>query len=326
MAQSTGTYDSYDLAGAREDLTDAIYNISPTETPFTSMISKVKAKATKHEWQTDALADATTDNAQIEGDEYSYSDPTASSRVGNYTQIFRKTFKVSKTADAIDKAGRARELAYQVAKGGKELKRDIEMIFLNNQASVAGDATTARNLGGLPAWLTTNDARSTGGSDGGYVATTGLVSAATDATTTQQRTFTETLLKTVLKSAYDEGAEPDVLMLGTFNKQTFSGFTGISDLRTNYSGGVKKQGTIMGAADFYISDYGTLTVIPNRFQRERDALVLDTSMAAMAILRPIKTVTPAEVGDANNRVLICEKTLEVRNEAAFGVVADCTTS
>lgn len=326
MAQATGTFDTYDIKGAREDLSNFIFNISPTETPFVSAIGSAKAKATKHEWQTDTLADATTDNAHIEGSEYAYTDPGATKRVGNYTQIFRKTVKVSGTADAVDKAGRASELAYQVAKRGQELKRDIEKIMLNNQASVAGDATTARKLGGLPAWLTSNDSRGSGGTEGGYVATTGLVAAASDATTTNQRTFTETLLKSVLKLAYDNGGEPSMLMLGSFNKQRFSGFSGISELRTNYSGNVSKQARLVGAADFYISDFGTLSVVTNRFQRERDAYLIDPSMAKRAVLRPMRVETPAKTGDANNRVLLCEETLVINNEAAHGVVADLETS
>lgn len=326
MAQATGTFDSYDGKGLREDLANTIYNISPSDTPFFSMVPKTKAKATKHEWQTDALASATTDNAFIEGDEYSYVDPSATVRVGNYCQIMRKSVKISGTLEAVDKAGRKSEMAYQTAKRGLELRTDIEKILLNNQASVAGDATTARKLGGLPAWLTSNDARSTGGSDGGYVATTGLVAVATDATTTQQRTFSETLLKSVLKSTYVAGGNPSILMVGPFNKQVFSAFTGISDLRHDGINGKKGQATIQGAADFYISDYGTLTVVTNRFQRERDVFVLDKSKVAVAELRPMGRTTPAKTGDADNRVIDCEMTLVVRNEAAHGIIADCTTS
>lgn len=326
MAQATGTFDTYDGKGLREDLSNTIYNISPSDTPFFSMVPKVKAKATKHEWQTDTLASATTDNAFVQGDEYSYADPSATVRVGNYTQIMRKTVKIAGTLEAVDKAGRRSEMAYQTAKMGLALRTDIESILLNNQASVAGNSTTAPKLGGLPAWLTSNDARSTGGSDGGYVATTGLVAAATDATTTQQRTFSETLLKSVLKSVYVAGGSPSIIMAGPFNKQTFSGFAGISDLRHDGIKGRQGQATIQGAADFYISDYGTLTVVTNRFQRERDVFILDKSKVAVAELRPMARTTPAKTGDADNRVLDCELTLVVRNQAAHGVIADCTTS
>lgn len=323
MSQTAGTYDSYDAKGLREDLSDVIYNISPTDTPFQSNVAKVKVKAVKHEWQTDTLASASTTNAVVEGDEFSYTDPSPTVRVGNFAQIMKKTAQVSGTLEAVDKAGRDSEMAYQMSKRTKELKTDAESIYLANQASVAGTSTVARLLGGLPAWLTTNTSRDGGGADGGYNSGTGLVDAATDST---QRTFTETILKDVIQSCFTAGANPKMLMVGPFNKRQFSGFTGISDLRTNVQGSTKSQATIVGAADFYISDFGTLSVVTNRFQRERDAFVLDTEYAAIGLLRPAKVIEPAKTSDAMKKVILMETTLIVRNEAAHGVAADLTTS
>lgn len=323
MAQATGTFDSYDIVGDREDLTNVIYNISPEETPFMTSVGRGKAKATKHEWQTDSLADASTSNAFVEGDEYSYADPAATTRVGNFTQISRKTVQVSGTLEAIDKAGRDSEMAYQMAKRSPELKRDMEAILLNNQASVAGAAATPRTLGGLPAWLETNTDRGVGGADGGYNAGTGVVDAATDGT---QRAFTEEMLKDVIQQCFEAGATPKVLMLSPFNKRAFSAFTGISELRTNIQNSSKQQATIFAGADMYISDFGTLSVVPNRFQRSRDAFVLDTEYAQVAFLRPVQQEEVAKTGDARKRVILCEYTLVVKNEAAHGVIADLTTS
>lgn len=320
MAQVSGTFSTYDGEGIREDLDNKIHNIDPYDTPLYSTAGKKKVKNTYHEWQTDSLA-AAADNAQIEGDEYSYSAPAATTKVGNYTQIFRKDIIVSGSMEAVDKAGRKSELAYQLAKKGKELKRDIEKALTNNNASVAGNDTTARELGGFPSWVTTNDSRGATGADGGFSG--GIVAAATDGT---QRAFTETLLKAVLKSQYDEGGKADMLMLGSFNKQAFSAFTGISDIRTNYAGSNTGQGTILAGADFYISDYGTLTVVVNRFQRERDALLVDKSMVSVGTLRPMFVDKPAKTGDAHKRILLCEKTLIMNNEKAHGHVADLTTS
>lgn len=320
MAQATGTYSSYDGVGLREDLDNEIHNIDPYETPFYSKGRKKKVKAKYHEWQTDTL-EASEDNAQIEGDEYSYAAPSATTRVGNYTQIFREEIIVSGTMEAVDKAGRKSELAYQLAKKGKKLKKDIEKALLNNNASVAGNDTTARELGGFPAWITTNDSRGGTGADGGFSG--GIVAAATDGT---QRAFTETLLKAVLKSQYDNGGKADMLSLGSFNKQAFSAFTGISELRTNYAGSNKGQAAIIAGADFYISDFGTVTVVLNREQRARDALLIDRSMYEIGTLRPMFIDKPAKTGDAHKRVLLCEKTLIVNNEKAHGHVADLTTS
>lgn len=320
MAQVANTYSSYDLVGAREDLQDKIYMISPTETPYQSNIGTTSVKAKKHEWQTDALA-AAAENKQVEGDEFAYAAPTPTVRVGNFTQIARKSFLVSGTAEAIDKAGRKSEIAYQLAKVGKELKRDIEKDLLSNTASVAGDDSTARVSAGLPAWLESNDSRGTGGADGGWNSGTGVVDAATDGT---QRAFTEELLKDVHQLAYTAGGDPTMLMVGPFNKRAFSAFTGIADLRRDAP--AKGQATIVGAADFYIGDYGNLAVVTNRFQRERDAFLIDPDYAKVGWLRRMKHVEPAITGDAKKHVLICEYTHVVSNEAAHGVVADLTTS
>ena len=320
MAQVTNTYSSYDLAGAREDLQDKIYMISPFDTPFQANVGTKDVKNKKHEWQTDALA-AAASNAQIEGDEFSYTAPTATTRVANYTQISRKSFIVSRTAEAITKAGRKSEIALQLAKVGKELKTDIETDLLSKNASVAGDDTTARKSGGLEAWLTSNDSRGATGSQGGYNSGTGVVDTVTDGT---QRAFTETLLKDVQQLCYSSGANPSMLMLGPFNKRAFSGFSGISDLRRDANG--KGQASIVGAADFYIGDFGNLAVTVNRFQRDRSAFLLDTDYVSVGWLDRMQHVEPAVTGDAKKHVLICEWTLIVGTQAGHGIVADLTTS
>jgi len=325
MSQTAGTYDSYDVVGMREDLSDVIYNISPEEVPFQSNVSKVKVSSTFHEWQTDALASATTANAYIEGDEFGYTDPTPTVRVGNRTQIMRKEVQVSGTLEAVDKAGRESELSFQMVKKTKELKRDAEAIYLANQASVVGTSTVARKLGGLPAWIETNVSSGAGGSVGGYNTGTGIVDAYTESTAGNQRAFSETFIKDVMQEAFTAGGSPSILMVGPYNKRVFSSFTGIADLRTNVAQG-KSQAKIIGAADFYVSDFGTLSVVTNRFQPERYAFLLDTEYAAIGTLRPAKLVTPAKTSDAERRVLLQETTLIVKNEAAHGMIADLTTT
>ena len=176
MTQPTNTFDSYDAIGNREDLSDIIYNISPTETPFMTLAQKGRATNTLHEWQTDSLAAASTSNAAIEGDDASGGALTATTRVNNRTQISQKTVVVSNTQNAINTAGRAQELAYQKVKASQELKRDMEAILTGNQASVTGDSTTARKLRSLEAWYSTNTSRGSGGASGS------TTTAATDAT------------------------------------------------------------------------------------------------------------------------------------------------
>ncbi len=313
MAQPTNTFDTYDSVGEREDLSDVIYNISPTDTPFLSSAAKTSATAVLHEWQTDALASASTSNAVIEGDEATLDAVTATTRLSNSCQIMDKTVVISGTQEAVDKAGRASELAYQIAKKAKELKRDMEAQITTNNAEVTGSATAAREMGSLGAWVATNDVMGTSGTSGSVGNT-----ARTDGT---QRAFTEDLLKSVIKSVWNEGGDPTMIMVGPFNKQKLSGFTGNS---TRFDAGA--DATLYTSVDVYASDFGQLQVVPNRFSRDRDAYVLDMNYFAIAFLRDFTMHELAKTGDSEKRQLLVEATLESRNEKASGLVADLTTS
>ena len=310
------TYKTYESVGNREDLTDVIYNISPTDTPFMSSVGKTSANAVYHEWQTDSLADATVANAVVEGADASSATLAPTTRVGNRTQISQKTIQIAGTLESIDKAGRKSEKAYQLSKASSELKRDMEKILLSNQAAVTGDASTARKLGSLQAWLETNYVGAgTAGADG----TTARVSG-TDAA------FTETMLKNAVKSAYQAGGNPSVLMVTPTQKQVVSGFAGIAEQR--YQAPANKPSTIVGAADVYLSDFGTLSVVPNRFMTADGddngevAFVLDPEYASIAYLRPFATNELAKTGDSEKTQLLVEYTLEVKNEAAHAIIAD----
>jgi len=311
------TFTAHTAIGQREDLTDIIYDISPTETPFMSSIGKTKATAVYHEWQTDSLAAATTANAAIEGADATSATLSPTVRLGNYTQIIQKTVQVSGTLDTVNKAGRKSEKAYQLAKASAELKRDLETILLANQGRSAGTSTVARKLGSILSWIKTNSDVGSGGAD---PATIG-VSTRTDGT---QRTFTEALLKTVVSEVYVSGGSPKILMVGAAGKQKVSSFAGIAAQRYMAPGNTPT--TIIGAADVYMSDFGTMSVVPNRFMRTRDALILDPEYAALAYLRPFQTNDLAKTGDSENTQLLAEVTLEVKNEAAHGIVADLDMS
>ena len=313
MAQPTNTFDTYDSIGEREDLSDVIYNISPTDTPFLSSAAKTKATAVLHEWQTDSLAAAVTNNQVIEGDEATMDAISATTRLSNSCQIMDKTIVITGTQEAVDKAGRASEIAYQIAKRAKELKRDLESSLTSNNAEVTGSATAARVMGGLRSWVATNDVMGTSGTSGGLGNT-----AAGDGT---QRVFTESLLKSVIKSVWNAGGNPTMIMVGPFNKQKLSGFTGNS---TRFDAGA--DATLYTSVDVYASDFGQLQVVPNRFSRDRDAWVLDMDYWGVAFLRDFTMHELSKTGDSEKRQLLLEATLESRNEAASGLVADVTTS
>jgi hypothetical protein len=269
------------------------------------------------EWQTDSLA-ATSTTARLSGDDVGTFDATAATtRLGNYTHILRRTLVLEDRLEFVDKAGRDSELAYQLAKRGKELKRDIEATLLDNNARVAGNSTTAPETAGLPAWLISNtDFNSSDGDD----ATGDGTDARTDGT---QRAFTEAMLKSVMQSAWTAGGNPSIVMTGPYNKTVASGFAGIAESRVAATDGPT---TIIGAADVYVSDFGNLTFVPNRFQRERDAFVLDPEYASVCYLRPIQQIELAKTGDAEKRMVLVEMGLKVANEAAHGMVADLTTA
>ena len=307
------TFTAHSAVGQREDLSDLIYSISPTDTPFMSSIGKTKATAAYHEWQTDSLAAVNTSNAAVEGADASSATLAATTRVGNRCQISQKTIQVSGTLEAVDKAGRKSEKAYQLAKASAELKRDMEAIMTSNQVAAAGSSSTARTLGALQAWIATNGDFGTSG-----VAGASGTTARTDGT---DRTFTESILKTVVKEVYQSGGNPKVLMVTPSHKQTVSAFAGIAAQR--YMAPSDSATTIVGAADVYLSDFGTISVVPNRFLQSSDtAFVLDPEYAAVAYLRPFQTKELAKTGDSDKTQVLCEYTLEIKNEAAHGIIAD----
>jgi len=320
MTIVTNTFTSYSAKGIRENLSDVITNISPEETPFQSNIGRETITNTLFEWQTDNLADAGS-NAQLEGDDVaSFDAVTATVRLTNYAQISRKTIILSNTEEVVNKAGRRSELAYQIAKRGSELKRDQEYIFLNGGVAVAGNTTTARVTASLGAFVKTNTDKQTNGVDPSY--TTLPNSARTDGNV---RTFTETILKNVIQKVWTAGGTPKILMCGPVNKQRVSGFSGIASSRFNIDGGAKPA-TLIGAVDIYVSDFGNVSTIANRFQRERDAWVIDPDYAKMTVLRPYQQVELAKTGDAEKRMLLIEYGLKVLAENAHGLAADLVTS
>jgi len=315
MAQPSSTYATNDMVGIREDLSDVIYNISPTETPFLSSVAKTEAKNTYHEWQIDSLAAAAT-NYVIEGDDATTDARVATLRRGNYTNISDKVPRVTGTARAVNTAGRADEMDYQVLKAGKELKRDMEKVLLDNNARVAGDDTTARELAGVPAWIATNVDKASGGTN----PTGDGTDARADGT---QRAFTEDQVKTVLQLVAEEGGAPTILSMGSFNRQVASSFSAGS---TGFQ--KAEDSTLHATYDVYASDFGSLKMMFNRFQRSRDALILDMDMWKVAFMpgRNMVTSDLAKTGDTDRKQLLSEYTLEACNQKASGIVADLTTA
>jgi hypothetical protein len=318
MAVPADTYQTYTAIGRREDLTDVIHDITPTDTPFMSNIKKGTAKQKFHEWQTDALAAANGANAVIEGDDVANDAATPTVRLGNYTQLMDKVIGVASSNEVGDKAGRGSEMDYQTQKRIKELKRDMEARLTGNYASVAGAAGTARECAGFEAWIQTNDSRGAGGANTAFSAN--IQAAATDGT---QRVFTEALLKAVHALCADNGGDPSIALMGSFNKQAASAFAGIADQRRDTG---DKKAVIVAGADVYVGDFGRLNMVYSRFSRSRSVLLVDPEMWKLCYYQPFKTEALAKTGHADRKLLSVEFTLEACNEKSSGVVADLTTS
>jgi hypothetical protein len=315
MAQPANTFDTYDSVGIREDLSNVIHNISPEETPFYSKAAKKAAKNTLVEWQTDSLR-ASAVNAHIEGDATTAEARAATTRLGNYTQIFKNAVVVSDSDDNVDNAGRAKEIAYQTLKIAKEQKLDIEKALFANNARAAGNSTTARELAGAPAWLTTNTVAGAGGAD----PTGDGTDARTDGT---QAAFSQANFDTVMQSIWVAGGKPDTVYLSAFQMNVALGFTGNNNQRSSVQAGDER---VVKSLAVYVTPWGSVEFMPSRENRSRDVFIMQDNMWEVASLRGTKNVALAKTGDNTTRQVVTELTLCAKNEAANGIIADCSTS
>lgn len=305
MAAPANTFLTTAAIGNREDLTDIIYRISPTATPFISMAAKGKASNTLHEWQTQDLASAVTNNAQAEGDDATAKTVTPTVRLNNRTQISTKTVIVSGTQQAMNPAGRKDELAYQLSLASLELRRDME----SSATQLDVTATAPRQSRGLVGWVVDNVNRN-GGTLASYTGNTGRTKGTAIA-------FTEARLKDVLQKCFTAGGDPDTILLPPAAKQTFSTFTG-NATRFDKSEDAK----LYASVDVYVSDFGELKAVPSRFQDANDVFVLESSKWAISYLRPFQTMELAKTGDAEKREILVEWTVEARAPKANGAVYD----
>jgi len=319
MAVTANTNETYDVTTIREDLSEAMASISPTDTIAMSTLGTRNVDNTYFEWSEVDLQAAAT-NTKVEGDSGLANDaPHNAVRKGNYTNISAKVVEVSDTANSVNGVANAQTVAKQVAYALSALKRDMEKMTLDNVSANAGASGTARVTAGIPAFLTTNTERGAGGADG---TTSGTGSAgypnaaATDGTA---RAITEALLKGVIASCWDEGADPSIVLCGSSQKQTISTFTGNA---TRYK--EAEDSKLNAAIDVYISDFGELQIVPARHIRARDVLVLDPNYASIAYLQTAQQKPLARTGLAERRLISAEWGVQVTSGKAHGIVADCS--
>jgi hypothetical protein len=322
MAAITNTFVTSSAKGNRETLSDVVSRITPEDTPILTAIGTESVKGVHPEWETIDLA-APAANVQAEGDEYAFSASTPAARMGNYTQIMRKTGIVSATQDAVDNAGRAEQLKYQKLMRGRELKKDVEFSIVSNVASVGG---TSRVSGGLPSWAVTNVSRGATGANGGFSSGTGLTVAATDGT---QRAFTQALLDGVMQTGFNSGANFKSVSVSPYVKSVFVTFMSNSNVANfRYSVDNGKDNSIVSNADYYEGPFGRVKIMPNRVQATsagvaKNAFLIDPEMLSWAWLRNIQTdPRVAKTGDAEKFVILGEGCLKVKNEKGIGVIAD----
>lgn len=318
MAQAANTFDSYDAVGIKEQLSDIITSIAPEETPFYTKCKKTTARNTLVEWQTDALR-ASAGNSHIEGDVTTAEARSATTRLGNYTNIFKNAVVVPDTDEGLDKAGRNSEIAYQVLKVAKEQKLDIEKALFANNARVAGNSTTARELAGLPAWMLTN-VNFVSASSGANPTGDG-----TDARTDSgaPTAFTQAKFDDVMQSIWEEGGKPDTVYLSAFQMNKALAFTGNNNQRSAVQAGDER---VIKSLAVYVTPWGSVEFVPSRENRSRDVFITQDNMFEVAVLRGTKNVALAKTGDASVRQVVTELTLCVKNEKSSGMIADNTTS
>lgn len=309
---------TYSVTTMREDLQEMYISITSTETPFQKAVGRRKAENTYIEWPVVSLAAVDSANRVLEGEASPANNaPTNAVRLGNYCQISDKVAEVTDTAEKVRAPSNTQTMAKQVYFKTKELARDMETLLLDNVAANPGAAATARATAGLPAFLTSNVSRGATGANGTLSGTTaGYPDAAAD--DGDLRALTEDMLNTVIASCWDNGAEPTLVMCGSLVKRKISKtFTGNA---TRFKEAEDKK--LTAAIDVYISDFGELQIVPNRFQRARDVFVLDPSKARIAFLQTVNQKDLAETGHAKRKLIKAEYALQVDTEAAHGVIAD----
>ncbi len=324
MAKITNTFTTADGNLAKEEFSNVVDMVAVQDTPLYSMMSKEKCTSTNPRWATVEL-ETPGENIQSEGDTYSFDEVAAGTKLGNHTQIMRKTFLVSATQQAINDAGNVESMEEIKVRRGVELRKDVELAIVTNNASVAGET---REFGGLPTWIETNVDRGSGGSNGGYNTGTGLTTAATNGT---QRAFSKSIMDDTMQDCYTNGADVRDLVVSPYVKSVFVTFMSDSNVaQYRYAATSGEGNSLVANVDMYEGPFGKISIHPNRVMATsagvaRNAFFVDRSKLCFKWLRPIKEDTEAQkvkTSDGHKGVLICEGTLGVKNEKGLGVAAD----
>ena len=337
---SSANLDSADLKGVafggliREDVMNKIWDISRIPLPFTDMIGTGSAKNEFKEWTTDELAQPDVTNAVIDGSDATGNNTAVGARVGNHHQISDKVVRVSYRADASDTIGRAKELSYQLMRRQQELRRDVDAIALENQASVADDgAAVAGKVGGLPSWIETSTILGATATVGGFNGTTGLTVAFLAGTAPLP--LTEEGVRDMVESVYNQGGDPTKLLtvpalVRKFSEYLFTSSARVATLMSD-QGKSREKAAALGSVNVFVTDFGTLDLVPNRLQQLQDTagtddsaivFILDPEYLSLCYLKGYRTDTLAKTGLAENRQMSVDWTLIVNTEKAHAMIGD----
>lgn len=317
MAIVTGQLKDASIKGKPRDLMDTVFSIAPSDTPFLSMCGRTSASQTLHEWQTEDLA-APGENERVEGADTTVFQASVTEELSNRTQILSKAINLSGTAQKVEQAGVARQWAHQMAQRTKELKRDVEYALLHNKVSRADNGTNGRVMTGLPCWFTAD----------GNVDVAGTAATSSEAATAGTlRVPTEDMIKDVMTQLYTAGGNPDRIMVAPDIRVTLSEVLNGGNTRVER---VEKK-TATSVIDVYVSDFGTLKIMPNRVQAYEPyaktcAFLLDPDYWKVAYLRGFKEEKLAKTGDSDKSHILVECTLEARQPKSSGMIADLKAS
>lgn len=307
-----------------EDVEDKIYNFRPTDTPLVSSIARKGVDAVFHEWTADTYRTPNPANAAIEGADATFAAQTQPATYSNRTQIVQDTISVSNTAEAVKKYGRKSEIDRLKTKKAVELKKDIEAAAIANGTAVTGTSGVAGQMRGLYGWIATVNSLNTGTAPNPITNTAPVLGTL--------RAFTEPLLKTVIRSAYENGGDAAVLMVSPAHKGVVSTFTGNVQRTNEVANKSFETAKLQTAFTIYGHDFGETKVVPNRVMTGsgagliNTAYLLDYDKIKLGQLRPMQTQALAVVGDSRQWQMLTEVTLVVAQESTLGAVRDLTAT
>lgn len=312
------TYKTANAIGEREDLSDVITRIDPAETPIFSNAKKEVTSGVFHEWQVQELTAAADDNYVAEGADYSYVNPTATTRLGNYHQISVQAASVSGTLDAVDKAGRDKETAYVKVLKGLEQRRDIEKALVKNEARSASDPRKAGKISAYMTNVSLVSPSTTPTGDGSDVSDKAGTNAA----------LTLAKIDAGMKLAYEDGGQPDILVVSPANKVAFSDLSSGSVATNQLTMTAPREAAIIGSVSLYLTDFGTLSVTIDRQMPNDTVFLMDSDYYAVGHLpnRMFSVSDVAPTGDATKFSIVSEWTYITKAPKAHAMVTDLSTS